>query len=118
MKHDKFTLELVNRVRTAVGGEAIIQLAAGIQGDPEDCTVARSLKDLDPSVLVFRECIFCDIYAFARIVADKFGYHYDTIEDDDGNGIRQYIVPIPQKMKSFIADFDEGLYPELVAAEA
>ncbi len=118
MNQEKVLLRFVNRVRTAIGGEAITQLSAGIQCAPQDCIVARSLNDLDPSVLVYHESIFCNCYAFAKIVADNFGYHYDIIEEDDSIGICQYIVPIPYKIKSFIADFDDGLYPHLVATEA
>lgn len=45
-------LEAVNRVLVALGGQELESWPLGVPGDPEDCPVARPIRQLCPSATV------------------------------------------------------------------
>lgn len=113
MNEEQFTLERVNRLRRSAGYQPLDGLPSGDQRTPGNCVVARALHDIDPTVVVFSEGIFTDNKEFARIIANSFGHNYEL--DIVMNDTRyQFGVAVPLPMASFIENFDEGLYPELV----
>jgi len=113
MNEEQFTLERVNRLRESAGYQPLSTLPSGEQRSPGNCVVARALHDIDPSVLIFSEGIFTDNRVFAKIIAKSFDYNYElTIWKHTTS--YQYGVPVPVPMSSFVNNFDEGLYPELV----
>ena len=54
--------------------------------------------------------------AFAKIVAEEFGYTSAVIGLDCNEDIKLYCIPLPKVMSMFVENFDEGLYEELVLA--
>lgn len=113
MNEEQFTLERVNRLRESAGHQPLSTLPSGEQRSPGNCVVARALHDIDPSVMIFSEGIFTDNRVFAKIIAKSFDYNYElTIWKHTTS--YQYGVPVPVPMSSFVNNFDEGLYPELV----
>ena len=113
MNEEQFTLERLNRLRKSAGHQLLSTLPAGEQRTPGNCVIARALQDIDPTVVVFSEGIFTDNKEFARIIANSFGHNYEL--DIVMNDTRyQFGVAVPLPMASFIENFDEGLYPELV----
>ena len=113
MNDEQFTLERVNRLRKSAGHQPLSTLPSGDQRTPGNCVVARALHDIDPTVMVFSEGIFTDNKEFAKVIANSFGYNYELVIAKNGASY-QFGVPVPLPMASFIENFDEGLYPELV----
>lgn len=113
MNEEQFTLERVNRLRNSAGYQPLSELPSGDQRTPGSCVVARALQDIDPTVMVFKEGIFTDNKEFAKIIAESFEYNYELVIWKHIASY-QYGVPVPVPMGSFIDNFDEGLYPELV----
>lgn len=113
----KATLRYVNRIRAACGVTELDSLPSGTQRSSSDCVIARALCEASQGVLVFQEGIYSDDLAFAKIIAEEFGYLHDCIGLDSSDDIKKYVVPIPKIMSAFVENFDEGLYPELVTSD-
>ena len=115
MREQQRTLAYVNRIRAACGSSELITLPAGTARSSSDCSIARALSGLSQTVLVFQEVIQVDDLAFARIIAEEFGFTTDSIGLDSDENNKLYCVPLPKVMSVFVENFDEGLYEELVA---
>ena len=116
MREQQRTLTYVNRIRAACGSSQLDTLPAGTVRSSSDCAIARALSELSQTVLVFQEVIQVDDLAFAKIVAEEFGYTSAVIGLDCNEDIKLYCIPLPKVMSMFVENFDEGLYEELVLA--
>ena len=110
------TLRYVNRIRKSCGTNSLDNLPKGCQRSSSDCVIARALHELDDKVLVFQDGIYSDNLIFAKIVAENFGYTQDSIGLDVEDGVKRFVVPMPKILSSFVENFDDGAYPELVVS--
>lgn len=110
------TLGYVNRIRNVYGHNPLSKLPSGTIRSSTDCVIARALFEVEESVAVFQEVICTEDLTFAKIVAEEFGFTIDSIGFSREDGIRMYNVPLPKLMSTFVENFDEGLYLELIDA--
>lgn len=111
MNHSEI-LQAVNGIRNVMGAKSIDRLPTGQRNNGHNCVLANALKDLDPSIIVYKEGIFSTNKQFSQLVASQLNYQYDLIIWKNPFDYR-YGVPTPHYMRVFITNFDEGHYPEL-----
>ena len=117
MYEQEATLRYVNRIRKSCGTNTLDNLPKGSQRSSSDCVIARALHELDDNILVFQDGIYSEDLIFAKIVAANFGYTQDAVGLDTSDGVKRFVVPMPKILASFVENFDDGAYPELVFAE-
>jgi len=105
-------LDTINGIRLSLGAEALHKLPAGNRRSSTGCVVAKALSDIEPSINVYKEGIFSTNRQFSEALASRLNYKYDLITWKHPTDYR-FGVPTPLQMRSFIENFDEGLYPEL-----
>ena len=108
-------LSALNRIRKESGASVLSELPAGERNNGNNCVVAVALKDIDPGIKVYKEGIFSTDKNFSQLVADQLEYGFELIVWKLPTDYR-YGVPTPIYMRNFIADFDEGKFPELEAS--
>lgn len=111
MSHSEI-LQAVNDIRAVMGAEVLDELPAGERNNGHNCVLANALKDIDQSVLVYKEGIFSTNKQFSQVVANQLNYQHDLIIWKSSVDYR-YGVPTPLHIRAFIANFDDGHYPEL-----
>ena len=95
-----------------MGAEHLNSLPLGEKHSSSNCVVANALKDLDPSIKVHKEGIFTANRDICKVIADQLEYYHELIEWKLPANYH-YGVSTPSYIRIFIADFDDGKYPEL-----